>query len=60
MANCVAVCYDKQKSTKVLQYFEDGINVCVFPAARPKAGEVYLFSPGDDDTKKGEYCTTSL
>lgn len=60
MANHVDVCCDELKASKALQYFNTGVNACVLPAARPKGGEVYLFSPGDDDVKKGQYYNNHL
>ena len=55
----VEVCYDELKPSMALQFFKTGVNACVLPAARPKRGEVYLFSP-EDDVKKGQSKITAL
>ena len=53
MSNHADVSYKELKPCEALQYFTTAMSACVLPPARPKGGDVYLFTP-KDDLKKGQ------
>lgn len=64
MAKCLGRCHQELKPSQVLQFFECSPTGCGLPPVMPNGGEIYLFCPGEDDTKKGIhaqmiYCKTS-
>ena len=55
MANYLGECHQELKPSELLQFFERSPSGCGLPPVMPNGGEIYLFCPGEDDTKKGIY-----